>query len=119
MPPDAAPHPFVGTLLDHAEQLALQLWWQLAELVEEERAFVGFGESPVPRRDRVRERTPLVAEELGAGERRYDGGAIEHDQGVLVFARVERMDELGRELLAGSAFAGDQHRRVRHTRGLD
>ena len=54
----------VLALLQHAQQLALQIERNLADLVEEDRAAVGELETPDPIAMRARERAFHVAEEL-------------------------------------------------------
>ena len=74
--PDVAADALEGLLLDHAQQLALQVQRQFADLVEEQGAAVGLGEGAIARGDGTGEGAALVPEELAAGELRYDGAAI-------------------------------------------
>ena len=57
-------HPLVGPLLQHAQQLALQLQRQLAHLVEEQRAAAGRLEAPDAVAHRAREGAAHVSEQL-------------------------------------------------------
>src|SRR4029453_9462092 len=81
--PPAAPLPGAGAahrlelaLLQHAEQLPLQLERELPHLVEEDRAAVGEGESPVAPGGGAGEGAALVPEELALDERAGNGGAV-------------------------------------------
>ena len=67
-------------LLEHAQELRLQVERQVADLVQEERAAVGQLEAPDPPRDGAGERAPLVAEQLALEQRRGDGGAVDLDE---------------------------------------
>ena len=71
------------SLLDHPQELRLQLQRQLADLVEEQRAAVGGLEPPLALGDRPGEGAPLVAEELALDERRRQGGAVRPNEGAL------------------------------------
>ena len=59
-----AAHALELALLQHAQQLRLQLEGQLADLVEEQRAAVGQLEAPELPRQRAGERPLLVPEQL-------------------------------------------------------
>src|SRR5207244_5387672 len=76
-------------LLEHPEQLRLQLERDVADLVEEDRPLVRQLEPPDPLRDRTREGAPLVAEELALEETRRDGRAVElHERAFPTPAQV-------------------------------
>ena len=100
-----------GALLEGAEQLGLEREGQVADLVEQQRAPVRLHEEARPRRARVGEGAPDVAEELALEELLGHGGAVDrHQRSVLpIPAPVER---LGDDLLPGAALAGDEDARV-------
>ena len=60
---------------------------------------------------RAGERAFLVAEQLAFQKRLGDGGAVEADERPFA-ALAGKVDGAGDQLLAGAAFAADQHRRV-------
>ena len=70
----------VAPLLQHAQQLALQLQRQLADLVEEQRAAVGGLEAPHAIARRARKRAAHVAEQLALRQLARDGGAVQLDE---------------------------------------
>jgi hypothetical protein len=105
-------------LLQHAEELRLQLEGDLADLVEEQRATVCELETADPLCDRAGERATLVAEQLALEQGRWDGRAIELDErapaptaGVVNCAR--------NQLLPGSGLSKDQNGRVSRRHDLD
>src|SRR5262249_57515454 len=75
----SADAPDVGPL-ERAEELGLQREIEVADLVDEQRAPVRLLEDALARRDGPRERSALVAEELGLDEVRRDRRAVEHDE---------------------------------------
>src|SRR5439155_19928118 len=75
--PTVAPHPLVGALLDHTEQLSLEGDRKLTNLIEEERASIGEGECTLSRSDCPGECTTFVPKELASRQGRYDGRAVE------------------------------------------
>jgi hypothetical protein len=75
-----APDALERLLLEHAQELRLEVERQVADLVQEERAVVGELEAPDPSRDGARERAPLVSEQLALEEPGGDGGAVELDE---------------------------------------
>src|SRR5262249_27127247 len=77
---------------------------QQGDLVEEDRPMVRGLEEPRLGAARVRERSALVAEQLGLEESLGDGGAVDvHERPV--GARPQAMDEAGDQALAGSRLA--------------
>ena len=99
-------------LLQHAQELRLQLERELADLVEEERAAVGELEAPVRRCSRAGEGALLVAEELALDERRRERRAVDRDERPAA-ARARLVDRARDELLAGAGLAEEQHGRRR------
>jgi hypothetical protein len=75
-----AAHPFDLALLEHPQELRLELRPERADLVEKQGAALRQLElSELPLMG-AGERTPLVTEELGLDERLYDGGRIDGDE---------------------------------------
>ncbi len=98
-------------LLQHAQQLALQLERDFADLVEEQRAAVGELEAADAVAQRAGERALHVAEELALEQFARDRRAVDADQRpVAPLARL--VDGARDQLLAGAGFAGDHHRGV-------
>jgi len=98
-------------LLEHPEQLHLQVGAHLADLVQEDGPVVGRLELSRPGCVRPRERPLDMAEQLALQELRGDGRAVDGDEHP-VRARGKVMDGPGHELLPRAAFPGDQHRGV-------
>src|SRR6266403_5419531 len=105
-------------LLQHTEELRLQLEGDLADLVEEQRAAVRELEASDPLCDRAGECAALVTEQLALEQGRWDGRAIELDErapaataGVVNCAR--------NQLLPGSGLPEDENGRVRRRHDLD
>ena len=98
-------------LLQHAEQLGLQLRRDVADLVEEQRPLVGQLEAADLLADGAGEGALLVAEQLALQQPRGDGRAVELDEGP-VPARAQVVQGAGDELLARAGLAADEHRGV-------
>src|SRR5262249_5635051 len=105
-------------LLQHAEELRLQLERDLAHLVEEERATVSELEPSDPLGDRAGERPPLVAEQLALEQARRDGGAVDLDEGP-VAAPARIVDGAGDQFLSRAGLAQEEHGRVGRRHDLD
>ncbi len=104
--------------LQGAEQLHLERRRHLGDLVQEQRAAVGFLEEPELVDGGAGERAAHVAEELGLEQGLGHGAAVHgHERPRRARARV--VDGLGDDLLAGAGFALDQQRRVRRRHALD
>ena len=104
--------PLERFLFEKPQHLGLQAGHHLADLVEEHRAAVGrFQQSPLLP-IRAGERAALVAEQLAFQQRlrqRRAGDVHERLRGAIAGV----VNDLRREILAGSALAGQQHRRRR------
>ena len=117
---DAARHVLADAphfpILQHAQQLGLRARRQLADLVEEHRAAIGFLEEPGALADRPGERAARVAEELRLEQVVGEGRAVDRAQAA-VAPRTEPMHAAGDELLAAAALPFDEHwkRRARRT----
>ena len=98
-------------VLQHAQELRLELERQLADLVEEERAAIGQLEAAGLRRVRAGEGAALVAEQLALDQRRRQRGAVDDDERPVAPAAlaVERARE---QLLARARLAEEQDGRV-------
>src|SRR5262245_21898434 len=98
-------------VLQHLEQLGLQVRVHLADLVEEDRPVVGeleLAELPLLG---PRERALLEAEELALEQLRRQRGAVHLDEGLVASPR-ELEERPGHELLAGTALTAHEHRDV-------
>ena len=94
--------------LERAQDLGLDRQRELADLVDEERAFVGLLEVPLPRLRGAGERPLRVAEQLRLRELARDRGGVEAHERLVGPARVGV--ERGRHhVLAGAALARDKH----------
>src|SRR5690606_18483663 len=102
----------------HAEQLALQVERNLADLVEEDRAAVGELEAADAVTVGAGERALHVPEELALEELVRNRRAVDLDQRP-VRPRAPGMDHVRDELLADTGFALDQHAGVRLRDGLE
>ena len=107
-----AADPFDLSLLEHPEELRLELGPQGADLVEEERAPLRELELTELALVGARERAPLVAEEVGLDEGLGDRGRVDGDEGPLA-PRPLMVDGPRDELLASAALSGDQYGRRR------
>jgi len=103
-----APDRREGLVLEHAQELGLQVEGDLGDLVEEERAPIGALEEPVSATNRPREGTPDVAEELALEQARAERGAVDRDEGQLA-PQALGVYRAGGELLAGPAVSAEQH----------
>ena len=104
-------------LLQHAQQLGLQLERNLADFVEEHGAAVGQLEAADALRDGAGERALLVAEQFAFQQAGGNGGAVQLDEGALP-ARAEVVDGARHQFLAGAGFAVDQHGGIGGRHGL-
>src|SRR5207253_9748208 len=115
-PPRSPLFPYT-TLFRSAQQLALLVGAQLADLVEEDRAAVGLLEVAPAIRHRAREGALDVAEELALEELRGNGGHVHRDEGPGC-ARAQPVGCPGEQLLARARLAGDQDGEGRARRAL-
>src|SRR6185312_3729499 len=105
-------------LLEHAQELGLQIERELAELVEEDGAPVRRFEGDLPRGGRAGERALLVAEQLRLDERARDRAAVDDDERLVLAAR-QIVDRARDEIFSGAGFALDQHRRFGRADALE
>ena len=101
--------PVEFAVLEHAEQLRLQFERQLADLVEEQGAGLGFLEIAGVAFGGAGKCAARVTKQLRLDQRRCDRGAIECQVG-LVAAHTDPMEVVANEFLAGAGFALDQQR---------
>ena len=106
-----AAEPLELALLQHAQQLDLDVRVHVADLVEEQRAAVGPLEAPLLARRRAGERPFLVAEQLRLDQRVGQRRAADLHERLGCALRVV-VDRLRDQLLAGARLAADQHRGV-------
>ena len=100
-----------GPVLQHPEQLHLEVGAHVPDLVQEDGSAVGHGEAAFAVSDGIGECALHVTEELGLQQFFGDCAAIDRHQhpgrpGAVV------VDGPGDELLAGTTFTRDQHRAV-------
>jgi hypothetical protein len=105
-------------LLERAKELGLHVDGQLADLVEKERSAVRLLEEADARGLRIGERAAGVTEELALEERVRDGRAVDGDERAFA-ALALVVDGARDELLTGSGFAVDEHRRVAVADAID
>src|SRR5439155_2611271 len=95
-------------ILQHTQELGLQLERKIADLDEEERASVGELETADLPRERAGERPLLVPEELAFDHTGRESGAVDlHEELVLPLAHI--VDRANDELLPGTRLARNQH----------
>ena len=111
-------HRVEGALLQEAQQAQLHERRDVADLVEEQGAAVRLEDAAHPVPVRTGERALAVAEQFALQERFRDGGAIHLDQRP-VPAVAFQVQGLGRQFLAGTGFAGDEHGQVHPAHVLD
>ncbi len=100
------------TFLQSAEQLHLGFERQLADLIEKERAAVGFLEFAGTFIDSARERPLFMAEQNAFDQIFWDRTAVDGDEGA-ADAIALALNSASNELFADAAFAFDQNRNVR------
>ena len=106
-----AAQPLDLALLQHAEQLGLELERQLADLVEQNRSPVRQLEAANLRRVRAGEGAALAPEQLALDEVGRQRRAVDDDHGTGA-ARAPLVNRAGEQFLAGAGLAGQQHGRV-------
>src|SRR2546428_10242038 len=100
-------HAMEGLLLQHAQELALLIGAQLADLVQEDRAAIGLLEVALTVGDGAGEAALHVAEQLALEQLGRDGGHVDgHERSG--GARAQAMDGAREQLLAGARLAGEQ-----------
>src|SRR6185503_18378325 len=98
-------------LLEHAQQFALRVDGHFGQLVEEQRAAFSLAEEAFAVLGGTRERAFDGTEQFAFDQFAGQGGAVDLDEGTFV-PPAQRMNHVGDDLLAGAAFAGDEHRDV-------
>jgi hypothetical protein len=98
-------------VLQHTQESHLGRGGELANLVQEQRSAVGLLEPALAPRHCARERALLVAEQLGVDQLGSDRAAIHASERSFAKRRVV-VDGAGDDLLPGSCFSEQQHRRV-------
>ena len=106
------------TLLQHAQELALDGERHLPDLVEEEGAAVALLEAADALGRGPGEGPLLVPEELALEQVLGDRGAVDGQQALLAALAVA-VDGAGDKFLAAAALAGDKHRGVAHGHAAD
>src|SRR5439155_17354983 len=105
-------------LLQHAQELHLDVGRDLADLVEEERTAVGPLEAAGAGGDRAGEGAFLVAEELALEHALGEGLHVDGDERA-ADALAPVVEQAGDQLLPGAALALDQHRRPARRHAAD
>ena len=110
---DLRPHRFGAdglnlAVLEEAQEHRLHAQAHLGHFVQEDRAVVRLLQHADLVAERVRERALHVAEQLRLEQRLRDAGAVDRHERLPGAAGVG-VDELGDEVLADAALAGDQH----------
>ena len=100
--------PLEGALLQHAQQLALQVQGNLADFVEEQCAAIGELEPADTVAECAREAALGVAEELALEQVARNRRAVHADHRAGA-AAARLVDRAGDQLLPGAGLAGDQH----------
>ena len=106
-----AAEPLDPLVLEHAQELDLDVERQVTNLVEKDRRFVGELEAPDLARQRSGIGAFLPAEQLAFDQRRRDGRAVDADHGAAA-APAQLVHLRGKQLLAGPRLAEEQDRRV-------
>jgi hypothetical protein len=96
-------------LLEHAEQLGLQLWRDVTHLVEKQCPPVRQLEAAALLGDGAGEGALFVAIQFALQEARGDGRTVQLDEGAAL-ARAQVVNGAGDQLLAGAGFAPNEHR---------
>ena len=99
------------TVLQHAKQLDLHRQGGFADLIEEDRAAIGFGEQTTLLPDRAGERAAFVTEQFGLEQVFRKGAAVDRHEFAAPAGVV--MKGPRDQLLACARLARDQHRRRR------
>src|SRR5262249_20341598 len=95
-------------LLQHPQQLALHVEWQIANFIEEQGAAVRQFETPYSHTDCACERALLVSEEFAFDQAGRQGCTVHSDEGTRSPAAV-RVCRACEELLAGAGLAEEEH----------
>ena len=98
-------------LLQHAQQLHLDIGGQVADFVEKDRGMVGQLEPARLPGQRARERALFPSEQLALDERRRNRRAVHPDHRPRP-SRAELVDVRREQLLPGAGLAEQQHRRI-------
>ena len=106
-----AAEPLDLPLLEHAQQLDLNVGRQVADLVEKDRRVIGQLEPPDLPRQGAGKGALLPAEQLALDERARDRRAVDahHDATA---PRAQLVNLRRDEFLSGARFAEQQHRRI-------
>ena len=105
-------------LLEGSKDLGLEREWQIADLVEEERAAMGQLESSWLALRGACERALFVAEQLALEQGLGDRRAIDGDERS-VGAGAQRVQRSGEEFFPSSAFTLEEDGRIRRCRAME
>lgn len=101
----------VGMLLQYPQQLDLTIEVELADFIEEYRAAVGNGKTPLAVGYSPGKSSLTVAEHLALEQRRRNAAEVHFDHLLILALRIS-VYRLGYELLAGAVLAHDKHRGI-------
>ena len=104
-------------LLEHAQQLRLEIQLEIADLIEKEDAAAGGANQPWPLAFRARERAAAVAEQLAFRQAGADRAAVHRDERSHPATRIEAMDRPRGDFLASASLAVNQDRHIGHRAG--
>ena len=96
----------------HTQQSRLQILWHVADLIQEQRAFLGLFETATAHRGCTGKRAALMAEQFALQQILRDRRRIDRDEGIRR-ARAMPVQRPRDQLLAGARFAVDEYRGMR------
>ncbi len=105
-------------LLDHPQQLRLDVETQVGDFIEKEGPMIGQFKQTVLGLKGTGERAFDVAEQLAFQQALHQGRTIHRDKG-LIGSQAVAVNGTRHQFLAGTAFAGDEHRAVARCRAPD
>ncbi len=100
--------PFELPLLKYPQKFRLDLEWQIADLIEEDRSTISELEPAYPLTHRAGEGSFFVAEQLALSQRAGKCGAVDYDQRA-VAPRASSVDRSGDKLFTGTGLPLDQY----------
>src|SRR4029077_16655510 len=107
---------FEFLLLQRAQQLRLDIDWDIAHFVQEQRALIGQFHAPDFLTDRTGESAFFMTKQFAFEQTCWNGGAIQLYKRPL-FAPAPVVDRAGNQFLSGSGFAEEQDGRIARSDG--
>ena len=102
-----AANAFEFLLLQHAQQLGLQLKGNVSDFVEKQRAAMGHLEASGPSATAPGERAAFMTEQFAFDQAGRNGGTVDFDKGTVV-ARTQIMDRSRNEFFSRSGFSQNE-----------